>query len=118
MHLRVVCLIDWHLEVFFYFRTPFYVCPVKPTHGLKSFSWTCCGLVLSFGPTTLNLVPCGFGFSDASAGVVISDVAISFWCWFCIIAQLVLHSPNAVAKRKRSGIEMCRGYLLDTYAAQ
>ena len=24
---------------------------LKPTHGLKSFSWTCCGLILSFGFT-------------------------------------------------------------------
>ena len=38
---------------------------MKPTHGLKSFSWTCCGLILSFGLTTLNLVPCGLGSSDA-----------------------------------------------------
>lgn len=40
---------------------PFYVRRLKPTHGLKSSSWTCCGLVLSFGLTTLNLVPCGLG---------------------------------------------------------
>ena len=43
---------------------------LKPTHGLKSFSWTCCGLILSFGLTTLNLVTCGLGSSDASAGAV------------------------------------------------
>lgn len=59
---------------------------IETATGLKSSSWTCCGLVLSFGLTTLNLVPCGFGSSDASAGAVTSDVAISFWCWFCIIS--------------------------------
>jgi len=57
---------------------PFYVRRLKPTHGLKLFLWTCGGLVLSFGLTTLNLVPCGLGSSDASAGAVTSDVAISF----------------------------------------
>ena len=36
--------------------------PAKPTHGLKSFSWTCCELILSFGLTTLNLVSCVLGF--------------------------------------------------------
>lgn len=41
---------------------------LKPTHGLKSFSWTCCGLVLSFGLTTLNLLLCGFDSSDVSDG--------------------------------------------------
>ena len=50
---------------------------LKPTHGLKSFSWTCCGLISSFGLMTLNRVPCGLGSSDASAGAVTSDVAIS-----------------------------------------
>lgn len=39
---------------------------VKPMHGLKSFTWTCCGLILSFGLTTLNLVPCGLGSSDVN----------------------------------------------------
>ena len=58
---------------------PFYVRPAKPTHGLKLFSWTCCGLILSFGLMTLNLVPCGLDFSDASAGAVTSDVGISFF---------------------------------------
>lgn len=24
------------------------MCPAKPAYGLKSFSWTCCGLILSF----------------------------------------------------------------------
>lgn len=28
--------------------------PTKPTHGLKSFSWTSCGLNLSFGLTILK----------------------------------------------------------------
>ena len=65
---------------------PFYVRRLKPTHGLKSFSWTCCGLILSFGFTTLTLLSCGIGISDASAGAVTSDVAISFLCWFCIIS--------------------------------
>lgn len=42
--------------------------------------------VLSFGFTTLNLLSCGIGISDVSAGAVTSDVAISFLCWFCIIS--------------------------------
>lgn len=46
---------------------------LKPTHGLKSSSWTCCGLILSFGLTTLNLVSCVLGFFDESAGAVTSD---------------------------------------------
>ena len=50
----------------------------KPTHGLKSFSWTCCGLILSFGLTTLNLMPCGLVFFDVSAGAVTSDVASGY----------------------------------------
>ncbi|MBR1929912.1 MAG: hypothetical protein IJ833_00305 [Lachnospiraceae bacterium] len=53
--------------------------PAKPTQGLKSFSWTCCGLILSFGLTTLNLVPYGVGSSDASAGAVTSDVALELY---------------------------------------
>lgn len=65
---------------------PFYVRRLKPTHGLKSFSWTCCGLVLSFGLTTLNFVHCGLYSSDVSAGAVASNVAISFLCCFCIIS--------------------------------
>ena len=65
---------------------PFYVRPVKPMHVLKSFSWPCCGLILYFGFTTLNLLSCGIGISDVSAGAVTSDVAISFLCWFCIIS--------------------------------
>lgn len=32
--------------------------PVKPMHGLKSLSWTCCGLILSFGLMTLSLLSC------------------------------------------------------------
>lgn len=65
---------------------PFYVRRLKPTHGLKSSSWTCCGLILSFGLTTLNLVSCVLGFFDESAGAVTSDGTISFRCWFCIIS--------------------------------
>lgn len=61
---------------------PFYVRRLKPTHGIKSFSWTCCGLILSFGFTTLNLLSCGIGISDASARAVTSDVAISFYAGF------------------------------------
>ena len=49
---------------------------LKPTHGLKSFSWTCCGLILSYGLTTLNLLSCGIGISDAFAGAVTSTVDI------------------------------------------
>lgn len=66
---------------------PFYVRPVKPMHGLKSFSWTCCGLILSFGLMTLNFVPCGCGsFSGLSEVSDAPAATVSNLCWFCIIS--------------------------------
>ena len=66
---------------------PFYVRSAKPTHGLKSFLWTCCGLILSFGLTTLNLVSCGCGsFSGLSEIPDALEATVSNLCWFCIIS--------------------------------